>query len=246
MKIKNKFGNKKLKIIANIVGHLQGDGSISFRYSSKDYPKLYPWLRFNNSNLKLIYFVAKEIRILFPNAKISIYERKYQKGNYVLYVTKSEIVNFFIKFGADNHKVPNWIKNGNKSIKISYLRALFDDEGCVYVGQVYSKSDNRFYNRKVVKIGVIQKSFALGIMNLLKELGIKPYFSKTKYKINYGKNFAFFYTVGLGSSKNIFQFYRKIGFNHIKKQQKLEKMMLNPAVMPLQLCEKIMLAKLLK
>lgn len=170
--------NKKLEIIANIVGHIQGDGSISFRCPSKKSNRLYPWIRFNNSNLKLVKHVAQEIRMLFPNVRISIRERKTNKGNYVLDVTQSEVVNYFIKYGADIHKVPDWVLKGTITIKTSYLRALFDDDGCVYIGKTVSRGYSSL--TKTIIIGISNEVFAKGIFSLLKNIGLKPYISKSK------------------------------------------------------------------
>ena len=218
---------ERLKLLANIVGHIQGDGCISFRRPSRTSKNIYPWMRFNNSCTPLIGILAKEIRALFPYAHIFIKERTYPKGNYFLQVCQSKIVYEFINLGADEHDVPEWIKNSSHSVKESYLKALFDDEGTVYCG--IRKCKNRSsYITKSIQMTTTSKKLAFGIRDLLIELKMRPYFTIGKYKINDGEDFAPYFTIGLTNNESILKFNEMINFDHPIKKEKLISMINNP------------------
>jgi intein/homing endonuclease len=224
---------KKLKInfkeiLANIIGHIQGDGCISFRRNSKNSPKLYPWLRYCNSCKKLIKLFVQKLTILFPGTPVYVKERRDKRGIFFVYVTKTKAVEFLIKMGANKKEVPKWIKNSPISVKAAYLRALFDDDGTVYHGNV--KSGKYTQVSKSIKWGSASEKLANGVYKLLVSLGMRPRKYIRRYRSNYGKNFSPYFVIELRNNLSIMKYYNLIGFDHPIKKEKLKNLINDPRI----------------
>jgi len=110
-------------------------------------------------------------------------------------------------FGVRKWEVPKTILQTNKKdIISSFLRGFFDSEGCVA--------------RYSIVFSIVNKKGALGIIKLLKKLGIKSNFKQ--YLKFYGKYYDNVYSVSIYGKENIMRFKKTINFAIAHKRIKLE------------------------
>ncbi|MEM5794160.1 MAG: LAGLIDADG family homing endonuclease [Candidatus Aenigmatarchaeota archaeon] len=120
--------------------------------------------------------------------------------------------------------VPEWIKNGSKEIKLSFLRGIFDDEGCVKKKNKKSRSQAIIFAQgKLLELKGSLENFLCSIKEILSEFGIKSG-KITKQEIFRDKRernkivlrFSVF------GKKSLENFLNKIGFTHPKKSLLLQ------------------------
>jgi len=123
--------------------------------------------------------------------------------------------------------VPNWIKNGDKEIKISFIQALFDDEG--WVKEKFnkkSKGTQRLIGINMCKKENIidsQKLFFESIRKMLIEIGITSSRVSILGKTKNGKSLGF----TISNFRNLQKFRNKINFLNLEKEYKLLNCLLN-------------------
>lgn len=89
---------------------------------------------------------------------------------------KKILLNFDLPKGkkVKTAKIPSWIKNSKKEIKISFLRGLFDTDGCVFCQKDYTKYANEFnskYHSKIrLRFTTISSKLNKEIFSLMKGL----------------------------------------------------------------------------
>lgn len=189
--------------LCEILGHISGDGTIS-----RTQPKRGINLKYINSETKLINEFKCLINQVFGSIEPAILTRKdpehYRRPNYVLgypTIVSLIILTIWDYKTKDRMMFPEFIHELDEKCKCSFLRALFDDEGCVPG------------NRKKIQIGMKPIANIMDIKKLLDSLGI--YVKRIeKYRLN---------RLTLAKSDSIITFYKKIGFKHPKKKSKLEK-----------------------
>ena len=116
--------------------------------------------------------------------------------------------------------IPNWVLNGNAQVKGAYLRGLFDTEGTIFCRTV-----NRWQmGFKMAKNEAIIAS-GLAYLNQIRQLladfqircsPVRKGFLNTRK--DGSKSFQLLFNIELNSFGN---FYKYIGFGHLKKQEKL-------------------------
>ncbi|MEM5778430.1 MAG: LAGLIDADG family homing endonuclease [Candidatus Aenigmatarchaeota archaeon] len=114
-----------------------------------------------------------------------------------------EDLNKFGKFKSENWNIPKEIFESSKEVKREFIKALFDDEGSVIIGD------------REIRLYSINKKGLEEMMNLLVEFNIK-----SKIKIGYGKKRNVFALV-IEDKKSMENFSNKIGFSLERKQAKL-------------------------
>ena len=97
--------------------------------------------------------------------------------------------------------------------KIGYIRGFADGDGSV---SKYRK--DKHYNRMIELVNT-EKGLLLKIQQYLTELGIE---SKLTSKKVYQKNHKQAYQLRISRRRNLKLWQKKIGFNHLKKKQRLE------------------------
>ena len=123
--------------------------------------------------------------------------------------------------------VPNWIKNGDKKIKVAFIRALFDDEGWI---KIYYNKKNKSTKRliginmsKKEEIISSQITFFESVRKMLNDLGIETskinIFGKTKNGISLGFTISNF--------KNLKKFREVVNFLNLEREYKLLDCLLN-------------------
>ena len=185
-----------------MLGHISGDGTIS-----RTNPKKGIALKYINSELTLLNEFKKLINNVFgriePNVIIRTDKKWYRRPNYVLqYPTIiSYIVLAFWDYRTnDNMSFPRFIHTVDEDCKCAFLRALFDDEGCI-PGK-----------RKKIQIGMKPLENIEDIKKLLDSLGIYV------KRIERGR----LNRLTLARHDAIITFHKRIGFKHPQKKQKLD------------------------
>lgn len=121
-----------------------------------------------------------------------------------------------------NFSIPEWIKNGSKSVKTSFLRGIFDDEASVIwhkrkkeINISMCKEKDKVENLRdfLEEIRQLLAEFNISSSSLREQSEFKDKRGRTKVMVGFairGKN-------------NLENFMKHIGFTHPEKQLKLER-----------------------
>jgi len=197
------------KYASNIIGHILGDGCICLSKSidrKRCKVSLNYIITYGNSRRELIDDFITNFKKTFKYENLNLMLREDKKNFYT--VTISNIIIFFslaTVISYPNKIVPKGIFNSSRIAKISFIRALMDDEAWVDKGGTIT-----FANTNI--------SITTTIINLLKEFGFKPIYYKQFPKLPIHK---IYYCFRLPVSDN-FKYYKLIGFIHKKKKARLK------------------------
>ena len=188
--------------LARICGHLTGDGGV--RQTNGDYAVYYT----NKCNFLVNQFKTDTIET-FGNVDVYDYCNKRDGTRMVRFPSIVGLI-LNILFGpmvGDLKHTPDLILNSDKVSKILFLRALFDDEGCVSSKRVCLSVSNE---------GIIKES-----QIILKELGISTgKISSREATETWKQTYGF----GVFGRKDLHLFFNIVSFDHPKKKAKLEKL----------------------
>lgn len=198
--------------LAALVAHALGDGSIGERRFQVEY---------KNNNVECIQEVLGAVKAI---SNVQVFVTKNERDIYLIMLPATIGQILCITGAVQGNKtekdfdVPNWIKNGNPEIKRSFLRALFNDEGSVYIG---SKSSNIkiFMGKEASKKDSLVK-FLESVQHMLMDFGIKSKRVRTsrEYQVrNQKKVIVGFWITG---KRNLKAFANQIGLC-LTKQKKL-------------------------
>jgi intein/homing endonuclease len=199
--------------LAALVAHALGDGSIGKKHFQVEY---------KNKNLECIQEVLEAVKSVF-DIQVSVAE---DKRNIYLVMLPSTIGHILCIAGAipgnktkKDFDVPNWIKNGSFEIKRSFLRALFNDEGSVYIG---SKSSNIkiFMGKEASKKDSLVKFFE-SVKQMLMDFGIKSKRIRISREYQVGNQKKVIVGFWITGKRNLRAFAGRIGLCPVK-QKKLE------------------------
>jgi len=191
-------------VLARIAGHVAGDGGIEL----SGYAVYY-----TNQNKLLIEQFKKDIMNIFGD--VGVYEY-YKDSDNITMVRFSGIVGLILmKFfgpmvGKLKH-VPEVVSNADKESKRMFLRAIYDDEGCI------SESSNR------IAFGVSNKQMIESVHEMLKEFRLTPGVITQKEATD---RWEASYQFGI-TGKDMLTFSKTINFSHNEKKDKLEKYLQN-------------------
>lgn len=120
--------------------------------------------------------------------------------------------------------VPEWIKNGSEKIKLSFLRGIFDDEGCVKKKSKNNRSRAIILAQgKLFELKSSLENFLCSIKEMLLEFEIKSG-KITKQEIirdKMGRDKVIL-RFSISGKKSLENFLNKIGFTHPKKSLALQ------------------------
>lgn len=192
--------------LANLLGHLIGDGS----------EKSNNCFTYANKRKELIDEVIDDVKSVFGEIQLNITqesrkrvkkdENKVHVLSYKIYIVRIPTIIWFIikkfckSFGLKSAIIPTSIWKNDKNVKGSFIRALFDDEGSVYVKE------------KKIKIKLANKKLIQQIKKLLRQLSIES--GKIQKD---GEN----YLINICRFRDLKTFSKLIGFTHIKKANRL-------------------------
>lgn len=208
--VRAKFPIHSTPELASLIGHSFGDGCTTrdrFKYVNKrnelvDEVKLYARIVFG-ANCREYYIEGKECYgIEFP----AIVGR-------LLFLSGGPLG----RKTTQKLKIPSWIKNGSKEIRVAFIRALFDDDGSVCEGKIQSFiTISQYKDRKLLKH---HKNFLNEIRQILESLSINP--TKVSWKKNYKNTTELAFRIYALDS--LLNFIKTIDFTHLLKHQKLIK-----------------------
>lgn len=204
------FQNKeKLKVLARVVSHLMGDGCVSKRYFA-----------YYNKNQVLLENFKIDVKELF--GEVHFIAGKVNSGTSFYMIQDKEALNF-LKSLIDDYRsfslhLPNFIKT--KELKKEFLKAIFDDEGCVAF-RVFAKT--REIKRNIT-LCAKSEFFLSQIKDILEKDFIIKCNKLTKYtkKVN-NKEFPY-WVLSITGKNNFIKFKESINFYHPDKKNKLDLM----------------------
>ncbi len=118
----------------------------------------------------------------------------------------------------NNLKIPLWIKN-SEEYKKSFLRGLFDTDGCIYFLKNTSEKNPRIHKRICLTITLCSKNMINKISEILKGLNIGHDIKEYQPK---NKNWQKSYTIRLSGGKRVIQWFNCISSNNPKHKTKFE------------------------
>ncbi|MDP3918867.1 MAG: LAGLIDADG family homing endonuclease [Nanoarchaeota archaeon] len=201
-----KFPIKINEYFVEILGHICGDGSIPTKTPHKGIKTIYV-----NSQPELIKEFKTFVQDVFGDIEPKCYTRDtigYRRPNYSLNYPSiiSIIILSVFDYKVDSEMLlPEFISELTNKEKSKFLRAIFDDEGTVYLGT----------NKRNIKLGMKPKLVVIGICNLLRDLDIYP---SRIYTPENGMH-----NIEISGKSNIIKFSQRIGFKHPIKEAKLKK-----------------------
>lgn len=199
----------KLKILSRIIAHLMGDGCVTDRYFA-----------YYNKDETLLDNFEKDVSNLF-NVPHFI-KGKVKSGTKLVQVQNKPIL-IFLKSLVEDYRsfslsIPKFIKD--KTLKSEFLRALYDDEGCVSL-RVFRKTGELSRN---LDIGSKSKTFLEEIKEILEnDFNIKCNRIGSYGRFLNGKHFTTF-KLSITGKENFVIFRDQINFSHPIKKEKLDRM----------------------
>lgn len=198
------------KNFARCLAKISGDGYLN-RYV----------ICYTNTCDILIEEFKQDMKDIFKDIKL--YEgRKNSKTKFVQTygVSKTKIfLNELSSFKSSDISVPESIKNSDNSIMVEYLRAFYDDEGCVAI-RLHKKTNEW-------KRNITLTSNSIKILEEIKEILVSRFQIYSNKIIKTANNRADdkTFVLEISGKDNISKFKDNIGFKHPKKVKKLELML---------------------
>ncbi len=178
--------NKISGELAYLVGYLMGDGCLTKKWT----------IRICDEIDTQINYIEKILKSNFD-----LKGRKYSSEREVVYLIYSKCLWLFLHNIFDFPKgekkgklrIPNAIKNGNKIIKIEFIRGFLDADGGLPRIEEYKKIPNWILNKSQIEISQSTQIFLEDLKNLLLEFNLKsngPYYHNANkcYRLILSKN----------------------------------------------------------
>jgi hypothetical protein len=190
-----KFPITLSKDFLEFLGHLLGDGCIEFISNC-------PIIWYTNKSDELINRFSEIVKNIFGD--VDLYKRVQKNGvkDIRCPTIVGIILNELLKSSLNSL---DFIKKLDNEQKIVFLRALFDDEGCVSI------------KKYQIIIEMANKTLIEYIKSLLLELGIRSGKISKVVEIDYKNR----YRISISGKENLELFYRKINFINRDKRNKL-------------------------
>ncbi len=141
-----------------------------------------------------------------------------KNGCFGIQTSKREVYSFLLDFGFKPGKkyysvaVPDYILNSNKFIKQSFVRGVFDTDGCLWFG----KDKNNVSKYPMIEIGSASLPLMRGLSIILNELGFRHYtwIFESKATRTYGCNLR------ICGEKMLEKWFNEVGSNNPKHLNK--------------------------
>lgn len=210
--------NKITPELAEFLGIMVGDGSLSISKKSKYY-RLTISGHLENDYKYLTDYVAMLIRRLFNK---NVYSWRFGKKNsFAIAFSSKEILQNLNALGlpcgkkSQTIKVPEAVLHGNMKMKAAFLRGLADTDFSV----VFHKGSSRKnYTYPIICGATSSKILAIQVISLLKEFKIKTNLNIRKLKHSFSKVEQYY--LEIYGRQNFQKWMRFIGFsneNHLTK-----------------------------
>jgi len=204
--------------IARLVGHAFGDGYIHTT-------KLY--LIYTNSSSSLLEHIRTVVSEEFGD--VTVCPRRSGKGVPQLQFS-ANVGRALHSFGApkgskvhQQYSIPNWIRNGTREIKASFLSAIFDDEG--YFREERDQMQIVLKQAKIARLEESLHRYLQGIARLLQDLGIQTSdVKRDQTKKRFNDETTISKRIWITGRTNFRQFREQIPIKHPDKCIKLTSM----------------------
>lgn len=210
--------------LAYLCGVFAGDGSINYRRKKNEYSLKVVG---NPKDEKEFYHEVigpkfKNVFGIFPNMKSHDTGETYGFSVYskTIYKYLTEIIGLpsGVKYGS--LKIPK-IFLTNKNLTISFIRGVFDTDGCI----CFKKGSRKLNNYPNISISSKSESFIAEITEFLKttELHLTRYYKYKQSDVRFKKGYSITYRLEIQGHKNFSLWMDKIGFYSPKHLAKIEK-----------------------
>jgi replication factor C small subunit len=222
-----RYSDKRIGIIARLVGFLLGDGHIT-----KDGRMIFSGDKesleeIQNDIIRMGYEPSKIISKQLTN---EIESRRFTGITTWFYLDSKPLSSLFEFLGVPTGDkcvrefyVPNWIRLSPRFIKREFLRGIFGSE--MFTPKCKKRNFDPILFKQHKTRGLIRegKRFARELMSLLAEFDVE---SKLKtgdlgYKRKSGEDMCKIEIMLLASNKNIYNFLRQVGYAYSKEKQKI-------------------------
>ncbi len=185
--------------LARILGHIIGDGQITDRmviYWNTDETLLKQWERDMKEEFDIDVWKY-------------LHKGVWEYGTGKIHIVKK--INSIGIFGCYSWRVPDIIKNSDKSMKKEFIKTIFDDDGTVYVGK---------HGRVAIKLYSVNRDGLKELEEIINEFDIVskiygPYVNNTNTE---------FYELRIVGKEKAIKFRDRIGLYKIDKMNKLDKL----------------------
>ena len=196
--------NKDNKI-AYLIGAIMGDGSYFCEKNSKKI-RFY----FSSSDKEFVDIIRNIIKEVFEmELKIGVKKLSKKNSNWRdhYYINSRKLYSTLSKYLPNKKKIPEFIENGDVSIKSSFIGGFFDAEGGISISIIKSRKalDRRIH------CNCSNKDILISIGRYLKDIEIKSFIQKG--------NRSFVLNIWGFDSFNLFR--DNIGFRIFRKKDKL-------------------------
>lgn len=137
--------------------------------------------------------------------------------SYGIQTTNKLITSFFVERGFFPGKkvytvrIPEYIKNADTKIKQSFIRGLFDTDGCVWFSK--NRTEYRYYPK--IEFNFASKYLSEDLFNLLTELNFKAHKWNTKREDGIG------FKICMAGFKNLDKWIKEINPSNAKHKNRI-------------------------
>jgi len=140
---------------------------------------------------------------------------------YGISLYKKELIKKLLSFGLSKGKkvksayVPEWVLNSNnKILGLSFIKGLFDTDGCIFCQKDYTKYADKFnskYHTKIrIRIGCISKLLIEQVFDLCKQHGYRVIKRTIKRGFSYHRNRSDIHILEINELKSINKWFKEL------------------------------------
>lgn len=108
-----------------------------------------------------------------------------KNGCYGVQVSRKEVTSFFLAYGFNSGtktytvRIPTYIKNSSRTIKLAFVRGLFDTDGCLR----FDKNHTKKYSYPKIEFDFASPKIIFELSDLLNNLGFRNHTWKCKNSV---------------------------------------------------------------
>ena len=206
-------GIKGKEDIAEFCGAVMGDGWIGEREKG--------FFIAGDSTEDKDYYDKHLLRIVNKILNIKLKNKNFPYwGVYGISIYKKSLIKRLLDFGLAKGKkvksayVPDWILKSNKKINFSFIRGLFDTDGCIFCQKDYTDYANKFnskYHTKIrIRIGCISSKLIDEVFILCNKHGFKCVKRVYKRGFDYHRNRSDIHILEINEIASINRWFKEL------------------------------------
>lgn len=219
--------SEKIGILARLIGFLFGDGHLTKSLHRLIFTSNENTLTEVKNDISKLGYKPSKTRIQRIKGEIS--GRKFVGRTASFYVQSTSLWLFLRCLGVPvgdkvliSYEVPKWVRKGNKYIKREFLRGFLDAEANTPVCKKRNFGAISVSQNKLKELVKNSETFLNQIAELLREFHVETYHMSSKPSGTIRKHGMETYTTTIAlkaSDKNMFNFFRQIGFFYEKNKR---------------------------